>query len=180
MGVIARHRMIKLAWEERTLLAKRHLLRALGSRRRSTIARLFGRLFLFALASELRLDLSRFLNRRAGLIFVGSEMVGISIGGKADERVDDLSLATVGGKCVEHHRAHHAFDSFVPVAGSRSLRKRPIRGGFNGWRQHFNLLSKMECHDEAASSDILHGQPVSGDMGSLAARGVDEFDWTQV
>ncbi|WP_043979746.1 hypothetical protein [Novosphingobium sp. P6W] len=30
-----------------------------------------------------------------------------------------------------------------------------IEGRFNRWRQHFNLFRKMECRDEAMSSDIF-------------------------
>ncbi|AOR79238.1 hypothetical protein BES08_20445 (plasmid) [Novosphingobium resinovorum] len=74
------------------------------------------------------------------------------------------------------------FGAFMTIMGARQHDGLSAGngGGFDGWRQHFNLLRKMECRDEAASSDLLHGQPASRDMGSLAARGVDEFDRTKV
>ena len=50
-------------------------------------------------------------------------------------------------------------------------------GGFRWSSQHFNLLAEMECWDGlSSSSDLFHGEAEDGDLGSLAAWGVDELD----
>ena len=54
-------------------------------------------------------------------------------------------------------------------------------GGFMWSTQHFSLLAEMECWDGlSSSSDLFHGEAEDGDLGSLAARGVDEFDRPEV
>lgn len=57
-------------------------------------------------------------------------MVGTPIGGNADERVDDRGFATFGSKCVEHHRAHHAFRQLCAgcrVAGTQKATDQGFR-----------------------------------------------------
>lgn len=73
------------------------------------------------------------------------------------------------------------------MQASRALRRYPIAtlaswamvygmiGGFNGWSQRF-ILEEMECGDEASTADLLHGSAAGRDLGSMAARGIDEFD----
>jgi hypothetical protein len=55
-----------------------------------------------------------------------------------------------------------------------------IGGGFNGSPQHFISDDGMELNDEAATADILLGFPAGGDLGSMAARRVDELDWSRL
>jgi hypothetical protein len=42
------------------------------------------------------------------------------------------------------------------------------------------FIEKMECLDEAKTSDIFYESTEVGDMGSLATRRVDEFNWTRI
>jgi hypothetical protein len=49
-------------------------------------------------------------------------------------------------------------------------------GGLNWSAQHSNLLAKMECGHETATSYLLLGGPAIRDLGSLAGRRADEFD----
>src|ERR1700731_4022232 len=55
-----------------------------------------------------------------------------------------------------------------------------FHGGLNWSVQHSNLLSKMECVHEAATSHLLLGGPAVRDLGSLAGRRADEFDRTPI
>src|SRR3954447_15103996 len=55
-----------------------------------------------------------------------------------------------------------------------------LRGGLNWSAQHFNLLAKMECGHETATSHLLLGGPAIRDLGSLAGRRADEFDRTPI
>jgi hypothetical protein len=55
-----------------------------------------------------------------------------------------------------------------------------LRGGLNWSAQHSNLLSKMECGHETATSYLLLGRPAIRDLGPLASRRADEFDRTPV
>ena len=55
-----------------------------------------------------------------------------------------------------------------------------IDGGFNRWSQHFILMMRWGVNDEAAPTDMLLGYPAGGDLGSMAARGVDECDWSRL
>src|SRR5258705_7382538 len=53
-------------------------------------------------------------------------------------------------------------------------------GGLNWSAQHSNLLAKMECGHETATSHLLLGGPAIRDLGSLAGRRADEFDRTPI
>ena len=53
-------------------------------------------------------------------------------------------------------------------------------GGFNRWSQHFILMMGWSVSDEAASAEKVFGCPAGGDLGSMAARGVDECDWSRL
>ena len=46
-----------------------------------------------------------------------------------------------------------------------------------GERNTLIFLERWSVRDEVSDADILHGQTEVRDVGSLAARGVDEFDW---
>ena len=50
-------------------------------------------------------------------------------------------------------------------------------GSFNRSTQHFNLLERWSVYDEVPDADVLHEQTEVGDVGPMATRGVDEFDW---
>ena len=47
-----------------------------------------------------------------------------------------------------------------------------------GGRNTLVFLERWGVEDEVSDADVLHRQPEVGDVGSLAAPGVDEFDWT--
>jgi hypothetical protein len=53
-------------------------------------------------------------------------------------------------------------------------------GGLDWSAQHSNLLAKMECGHETATSHLLLGGPAIRDLGSLARRRADEFDRTPI
>src|SRR6476469_484763 len=61
-----------------------------------------------------------------------------------------------------------------------NLRKTALRGGLNWSAQHSNLLAKMECGHEAATSHLLLGGPAIRYLESLAGRRADEFDRTPI
>ena len=62
----------------------------------------------------------------------------------------------------------------------RSQRMSQLRGGLNGSTQHFTLEARMESWYGLSSSDLFYGETEGGDLGSLAARGVDELDRSAV
>jgi DNA-binding CsgD family transcriptional regulator len=53
-------------------------------------------------------------------------------------------------------------------------------GGLNWSAQHSNLLAKMECGHETATSHLLLSRPAIRDLGSLAGRRADDFDRTPI
>src|SRR5579863_31829 len=55
-----------------------------------------------------------------------------------------------------------------------------LGGGFNGWWQHFILRMRWSVSDEAAAADLLLGSAEIGDLGSMATRGVDEFNRSRI
>src|SRR4051812_32756140 len=60
----------------------------------------------------------------------------------------------------------------IPVSRSTTV----LRGGLNWSAQHSNLLAKMECGHETATSHLLLSRSAVRDLGSLASRRANEFD----
>ena len=48
-----------------------------------------------------------------------------------------------------------------------------------GRRNTLIFETRMECRDDEKTADIFHSRAEVGDMGSLAARGVDVLDWPE-
>lgn len=66
------------------------------------------------------------------------------------------------------------------IAGTEQLVERmtAFRGGFNVSKQHLVFLERWSVSHGVSEADIFLGEAEGGDMGSMAGRSVDEFDWT--
>src|ERR1700676_4018341 len=74
--------------------------------------------------------------------------------------------------CLATHGPGHTLWHLTNVGVSRMS---ALRGGLNWSVQHSNLLEKMGCVHEAATSLLFLGAPAVRDLGSLAGRRADEF-----